>query len=156
MFHAWENFPLGSPITLQLIRDDDPWSILAALEQLAEEFLRRLLVPPALHQDIEHAPILIDRPPEIVPLTTNGEKHFIEMPLVTRLRPTTTQLIGILLAEFPAPLPDRFIRYDDAAGQQEFLHIAVAQAETEVQPDAMADDFRWKSVILVSGGLRYS
>jgi hypothetical protein len=151
MFHVWENLPLGSPITFQLISDNDPWSIPAALEQLAEEFLRRLLVSPALHQDIEHAPILIDRPPEIVPLTMNGEKHFIQMPLVTRLRPTTTQLIGILLAEFPAPLPDRFIRYNDTAGKQEFLYIAVAQAETEIEPNRVADDLGRKAVVLIGG-----
>ncbi len=83
MFHARQELPLGGSITLQLIRDDDPWSALAPLEQLAEEFCRSLLVPPALHKDIEDMAVLIDSPPEIVPLTTNSEKDLIQMPLIT-------------------------------------------------------------------------
>jgi len=82
MFHAWQELPLGGSITVQLVRDDDPWSILAPLEQLAEEFLCDLLVPPALHQDIEHLALLIHRPPEVVAFAMNGQKHLIQMPLV--------------------------------------------------------------------------
>jgi hypothetical protein len=56
MFYTRQELSLGGSITLQLIRDDDSWSVLAPLEQLAEEFLRRLLVSPALHQDIKTWP----------------------------------------------------------------------------------------------------
>jgi hypothetical protein len=74
--------------------------------------------------------------------------HF-EMPLLSRPRPAVAQLIGIGLAKLPAPLADRFIRHDDATGEQELFHVAVAQTEAEVQPDAMADDFNGKTMMLV-------
>ena len=106
MFDAWEELPLRGSITLQLVRDDDAWSVLAPLEELAEESLRSLLVAPALHQDIEDLAILIDRPPEIVPLTTNREKDAVP------------KLIRIWLAELPTPLADRFIGHDDATGER--------------------------------------
>jgi putative transposase len=86
-------------MTLQRVRDDDPRSILAPFEELAEELLRRLLVPPALHQDSEDLAILIDRPPEIMPFIPNGEKPLIQMPLVVRPRPAVAQLMGIGLTK---------------------------------------------------------
>jgi hypothetical protein len=82
MFHARQQLSLGGSITLQLIRDDDPWSVLASFEELAEEFLRGLLVPPALPQDIKDMAVLIDSPPEIVPGPMDGETHLVQMPLV--------------------------------------------------------------------------
>ena len=36
--------------------------------------------------------VLIDRPPEIVPLTTNREKDLIQMPLITSLGSCTSSL----------------------------------------------------------------
>ena len=118
MFDAWEELPLRGSITLQLVRDDDAWSVLAPLEELAEESLRSLLVAPALHQDIEDLAILIDHPPEIVPLTTNREKDLVQMPLITALRAAVPKLIRIWLAELPTPLADRFIGHDDAMGER--------------------------------------
>jgi hypothetical protein len=43
MFHTRQELSLGGSITLQPIRDEDPWSILASFEELAEKFLRGLL-----------------------------------------------------------------------------------------------------------------
>ena len=64
------------------------------------------------------------------------------------------ELIGVGLPKFPTPLADSFVGHDDAAFEQEFLHVTVAQGEAIVEPDAMADDFTGKAVILVtlSGG----
>jgi hypothetical protein len=99
-------------------------------------------------------PILIHGAPEILACPIDRQKHLIEMPLIPGLRPAVPQLIGIRLPELLAPLPDRFIGHDDATSEQERFHVAVAETKAEVQPDATADDFRWKSVILQ--GLRRS
>jgi hypothetical protein len=50
------------------------------------------------------------------------------------------QLIGVLLTELAASLADSFIRDDDPTSEQEFFDLAVAQAESEIQPHSMADD----------------
>ena len=107
----------------------------------------RLLVPPALHQDIEHAPVLIDSPPEIVPLTTNRRKDLIQMPRITRLRPAAPALIGILLGEFPAPFADGLIRHDNPTGKQQLCDVAIAQAEAKIQPHAVANNPRTEAVV---------
>src|SRR5262247_698156 len=96
--------------------------------------------------------VLIYRPPEIMACATNRQEDLIQVSLVPGLSPAVAQLIGIRLPELLAPLPDRFIGHDDATSEQELFHVAVAETKAEVQPDAMANDFRWKSVILISGG----
>jgi hypothetical protein len=60
VLHARQDFPLGRAIAFELIRDDHPWHVGQALEQLAEELLRGLLIPPTLHQNFQHVAILID------------------------------------------------------------------------------------------------
>ena len=96
--------------------------------------------------------ILIDGPPQIVPFAVDREKHLVQVPFVARSGTPATELIGIRLPELPAPLPDGFIRHDDPTGEQEFFHIAVAEAEAEIEPDAMADDLSRETMVCVRVG----
>jgi hypothetical protein len=129
VLHARQNLLLGCAIALQLVGNDHSRHVPAPFEELAEELLGRMLVPPALHQDIEHSPVLIHGLPEIMALPIDREKDFIEIPLVTRPRASASELIGIGLAEFPTPLPNGFIRDEDPTGEQQLLDIAIAEAE---------------------------
>jgi hypothetical protein len=42
-----------------------------------------------------------------------------------------------------------FIAHENPDGEQALFHIAIAETEAEVQPDAMANDLGWKTVMLV-------
>src|SRR5882724_6183493 len=68
---------------------------------------------------------------------------------VPRLRGTAPKLIGIGLAQFPAPLADRLIRNDDPTGGQQFFHIAIAEAEAVGEPHAVADNLRGETVVFM-------
>jgi hypothetical protein len=149
VFDARQDLLFGGAIAAEFIRDDDPRHIPQALQQLAEESFRRVLVPPALHQDIEDMAILIDRPPQIVAFTPHAEKHLIQMPFVARSRAPAAQLIGIGLPKFPTPLSHRLIRQDDATLGHELFDIPIAEAETKVQPDAVADDLGREAMTLL-------
>jgi hypothetical protein len=126
MFHAGQDLPFGRAITLELVRDDHPWNVLQALEQLAKKLLRGLFVPPTLHQDVEDVVVLIDGAPSVMACTIDGEKHLIKVPLIPWLGASTLQLIGVLLPKLQTPLADGFVRHIDAALTQELLHVAVA------------------------------
>lgn len=65
MLNAGHDLLLGRLIDPELVRDQHPGDVLAALQQFAEELLGRGFVSSALHQDIKHIPILIDGPPQI-------------------------------------------------------------------------------------------
>src|SRR5712692_9772394 len=79
------------------------------------------------------------------------QKHFVHLPLVTGPG-AATELISILLAKLATPLANGFIGHDHAAFTQQLFDIAEAQAEPEVQPYRVADDFDRKPVILIFGG----
>src|SRR5215470_2393192 len=85
-----------------------------------------------------------------MPLPMNGEKQLIQVPLVARPRTPPPELITVGLPKFPTPLADSLVRHDDAAFEQEFFYVTVAQGEAIVEPDPMADDFARKAVILVT------
>jgi hypothetical protein len=94
-----------------------------------------------LDQDVEDVAVLIHGSPEIVPRATDGQKHLIQVPPVAGAGTPATELIGIHSPEFPAPISHRFVRQDDATGGHHLFDIPVAEAEAEVEPDAMANDF---------------
>ena len=49
------------------------------------------------------------------------------------------------------PLPNRFVRHDDAAFGQQILDIPEAQAVSVIQTDGVADDFMLKAMPKVAG-----
>src|SRR5436309_11460898 len=92
MFHSGQHLPFCRAITLELVRDDHPWHVLQALEQLTKKLLRGLFVTPALHQNVEHVVVLIYRAPQVMTFTINRQKHFVQVPLVPWLGASTLQL----------------------------------------------------------------
>jgi hypothetical protein len=141
MLDTGQDFSLRRAIAFELVGDEHPWYVGQALEQLPEELLGGRLVSPTLAQDIEDMAVMIRGPPEVVAFTTDRQEDLVEMPLVAWSRAPATQLIGVLLAKFATPLADRLAGHGDASDEQQLLHIAVTEAESVVEPPAMADDF---------------
>jgi len=81
MLYPWEHLALGRAVALQLVYNDDAGHIPQALEQLAKELLGGLLVPPALHQDVEDVVVLIHRSSQVMTPAVNGQKHLIDPPV---------------------------------------------------------------------------
>ena len=92
MFHPRQNLTLRGAVALELIRDNDAWHVLQPLEQLAKKLLRCLFVASTLYEDVQDVVVLINRAPQVMALAINGQKDFIQMPLVARSRPSILQL----------------------------------------------------------------
>jgi hypothetical protein len=75
---------LRRAVTGELIRDHDARRPHLLLQQLAQQALGRVLVASAPHQHIEHDAVLVDRPPQPVPLAGDGDgdPDLIEVSLV--------------------------------------------------------------------------
>ena len=56
MFHTREEFSLVGSLALEFVGHDHARDRGQALKQRAEELLGRLLIPAALHQDIQYVP----------------------------------------------------------------------------------------------------
>jgi hypothetical protein len=89
-----------------------------------------------------------------VAFAIDGEKDLLQMPLVAGSGTPLTELIGIRLAKLAAPLAAGFVGHDHAACQEQLFHITVAEAEADVQPDAIADDLGRKPMVCVWAGWR--
>ena len=77
----------------------------------------------------------------------------IQVPFISGLRATATQPIGVVLPKLPTPWADGFVRHGNPTLEQKFLYVAVAQGETIVEPDPVADDFAGKAMVLVTLGV---
>ena len=75
------------------------------------------------------------------------------MPLVTWLGASTLQLIRVVLPKLQTPLADGFMSDVDTAFKEQLLHIAVAQREAILEPDAMADNLTGEAVVFVACGI---
>jgi hypothetical protein len=145
------DFPLGRAIAFELFCDNHPPDVRASFEPLAEERLRRGIVPPTLHKHVEDVAVLIQRAPEVIPSAMHREQHFIEVPLLSRCGAVVPHLMDIRLPKCPAPCTDRFIRHDDVTGEEELFHMmAITEAELALEPDTTADHLGQELVVLVA------
>ena len=103
-----------------------------------------------LDEDIEYITILIYRVPEVLAFALYLYENLVQVPRVTETTLSTLQSPSVFRSELDAPKSDRFIGNGDAALSQQVLDIAKAQAESVVQPDRVADDFRRKSISAVA------
>src|SRR5215207_4171833 len=107
---------LCGAVARQLVRDHDARHAGLALEQLAKQAFGGLLVAPALDENVEHDPILVDRPPQPVLLSPDHQAHFVEVPFVARAWQPAPDLVGEVLPELAPPLAHGFMAHVDAAG----------------------------------------
>ena len=70
--------------------------------------------------------------------------HLVEVPVVARPGPPLPQASRQKRAEFKHPTADRFIGQVEPAFGEQFLHVAVAQGEAEIEPNCVPDDMPWK------------
>src|SRR5262245_3216585 len=84
-------------------------------------------------------------------LTLDHQKHPVHMPFVARARPSPPQPARIRLTKFATPLADRLVGHDHATFKHQLFDIPKAQAEPEVEPDGVADDFDREPMIRIFG-----
>jgi hypothetical protein len=99
-----------------------------------------------LNKYVDHVPILVDRPPEIVPLALDAHEELVQVPDVSHTTLPTPQVLRVVESELLAPLPDGLMRDNDSPLRQEVLDVSEAQTESMIQPDGVTDDLRWESV----------
>src|SRR5919112_4675638 len=99
MLDRGHHLTLRSTVARQLVRDHDTRGPHLPLQKLAKQTLGGLLVAPALDENVEHNPILVDGPPEPVLRSPDHQAHFVEVPFVSRTGEPAADLVGEVLAE---------------------------------------------------------
>ena len=75
MFHAEHHLTFRRAVAPQLVGHQHTRGVTQIFQQFAEESLGGSGVASALHQDIEHVPVLIDRPPEVMELAADPDEN---------------------------------------------------------------------------------
>jgi hypothetical protein len=89
----------------------------------------------------------------VMAFAVDRQKHFIEKPFIPGARSPATQPIRVVLPELLTPPTDGFVGDVDAPFQEELLHVAIAQGEAIIEPDAMTDNVAREAVVFVSLGV---
>jgi hypothetical protein len=102
-------------------------------------------------QNIDDITVLIHDTPSILLLAVDSDEEFVQIPSITEASLFLLETSSIVGAEFPAPSPDGFIRNNDSAFRQKIFNITEAQTEAMIDPYGVPDDFRRKTVSVVTG-----
>ena len=84
------------------------------------------------------------------PVTVVVPSIYSSAPCVTATTLPTLQSSSVFRPELNAPQSDRFVRNRDASLSEQLFDVSKAHAESVVEPDGVADDFRWKSIAAVA------
>ena len=76
-----------------------PWP----LQQLADQTFGSPAVATRLDEDVDDVAILIDGPPEIVPLSLDGDEDLVQVPCVAQPALSTLEPASVFRAELDAP-----------------------------------------------------
>jgi hypothetical protein len=136
-------------ITSEFVGDQPAGFAPLAFEQATEKPFSSLLIAAALHENINDIAVLIDGSPQILLLSLNRDKHFVEMPGVTQAALSFFQFASISRTKLLTPLTNGFIGDGDAAFCEELFDFTETEAEPMVQPDRVADNFRRKTILLI-------
>ncbi len=76
----------------------------------------------------------------------DGDEEFIDVPDVAEssLFPTQSSRVG--RSEFLTPVSNRLIGDKDSSLREQVFYVSKAQGEPMVEPNSVADDFRWKAM----------
>ena len=133
-------------VASQLVGHETKRFLLLTLQELSKESLCRTPVSTGLHENIDHVTVLIDRPPEVLALTVDRDKYFIQKPRIAETTLAAFQSTSVLRSEFVRPLPDRFISHAHAALSEQIFNFPKAQTESIVEPHSVTNDFWWKAM----------
>lgn len=131
---AHQDLPLRCAITSKFVSDDHARHILAALRPMSTRFAAELLggclVTSALDEDIKDVPVLVNSAPEVYRFALDGQKHFVNMPRIARLRDGLKRSCGCKTTDHAAGHRDIDHRF--APAWETF--IVLAQPATLRQP----------------------
>jgi hypothetical protein len=98
--------------------------------------------PPA----VEDFTLLVDGTPKVHAPAGDPHDHLVEVPSVARPRPQASREER---AEFEHPTADRFIGQVEPAFGKQFLDVAVAQGEADIELNCVLDGGRREAVAAV-------
>jgi hypothetical protein len=151
MYHRREDLTVCGGIATKFVRYELPRYLALMFQRLTKESFSGSSVSTLGNQNINHISILVNGTPKIVALTTDRDKHFINVPNVPEPSLFPAQRSSIGRSKFETLMTNRFVGDRNAALGQQIFDITEAECESMVKPHSVTDDFRWKAVASIVG-----
>ena len=146
--------PMCDMVAAQLVGHETRRFLSLSLQEFPKASPPRAPVSAGLDEDVDHVTVLVNRTPEILALTVDRDEDFVQKPRISESTMSVLQLPGVVGADLPTPLPNGFVRHDDASFGKQILDIPEAHTVSVVQRHGEADDFRRKAMPKVAGSSR--
>ena len=142
---------MGDAVAAQLVGHETHGFLALTFQEFPKESPRGTPVPTRLHENIDHVTVLIHCSPEILALPVDRHEDLVQEPRISESTLSALQSPRVIGTELPAPLPNGFVRHDNAPFGQQILDIPEAQAVSVVEPHGVADDVGRKAMPQVAG-----
>jgi len=96
-----------------------------------------------------------DGQPKVLPLPLNCDKQFIKVPVVPQTALSSFEPPSIIRTKLLTPLTNGVMRDGDTTFGHQLLDLPEAETESMVLPVRMTDDFGWKAMASVAGGVGF-
>jgi hypothetical protein len=133
----------------ELVRHQAPRFSFLPLQEFPKEPFRGTGISMSLNEYVDQISVLIDCPPEKVPLALDVHEDLVQVPDIAEPTLAPLEIPCVLGPKLPAPLSDGLVRDDNAEFRQKVLDISKAQAESVIQPDCVTDYFGRETVSAV-------
>jgi hypothetical protein len=144
-----DNLTVGYWIATQFVRNNLPQFTTMTSQYPFEKAFCRCSISKGLQEYIYHLAVLINCPPEVMLLTVDLHKYFIDVEGVTVTSVLELQSQSVQSAELNTPEPDRFTTDGNATLGKNIFNITVTKIESVVEPNGVTDDVGWESVSFI-------
>jgi hypothetical protein len=135
------------PTGRELVGRDRLWNVTLLLQDVPQDSECGLLISLALDKNTQHFTFIIDRTPWIIALSADTNQHLVQVPSAGGTGTAFPDPRSIDRPELDDPAPYRLTANISTPFGQHVFDVAIAELETEVEPDSMLDDSRGKPVV---------
>ena len=114
---------MGDTVATQRVGHETSRFLSLTLQESPKESPRCPAVPTGLNEKVDQVTVLVHGAPQILALTVDGDENFVQKPRISESTLSTFQPPSVVGAKLPAPLPNGFVRHEDASLGKQILNI---------------------------------
>ncbi len=118
------------------------------VKQLLHQLFGGFRISLPLNEEVQNFAFIVHGAPEPIALPLDDDHHLIKVPVIAGPGSGAAQVSRDDGSKLQDPAANGLLGDVQTSFGEHLLHIAETQSESGIQPDRMADNFRWKAVTL--------
>jgi hypothetical protein len=146
---ARDQFSMRDAVASQLVRDNLPGFTAIISKQPFEKPPSSCAVASCLQKYIDYLSVLINGSPQVLLPAMNLHEHFVDEKCISKSLMPTLQALDILGPKLVTPQANGLIAHFNTSFRQQIFDIPATKIKSEIQPNGVLYDFRWKTMPLI-------